>query len=69
LPDAPISKVVVVMDGGAKGIFQNSTNSCKGTHRLDVSFVGHNGKSHDAAPRLKAQCGGGSHKRKRHSRR
>jgi hypothetical protein len=61
-PDAPISKVVVVMQGGKKGLFVNSTNICKGRHRVAVSFVGQNGKTHDTSPALKAQCrkGGGN---------
>jgi len=56
-PDAPISKVVIEMQGGRKGLFQNSTNICKGKHRISVSFVGQNGKSHGLSPVLKAQCG------------
>lgn len=56
-PDAPISKVVIVMQGGKKGLFQNSTNICKGTHRMAIAFVGQNGKTHKITPPLKAQCG------------
>jgi hypothetical protein len=56
VPDAPIEQVVVNMQGGAKGLFQNSTQLCRGTHRLSVSFVGQNGKAHDISPKLKASC-------------
>jgi hypothetical protein len=58
VPDAPITKVVVSLQGGKKGLFQNSTNICKGAHRVSVSFAGQNGKAHDIEPQLKAQCGG-----------
>jgi len=44
------------MQGGSKGLFQNSTNLCKGTHRLSASFTGQNGKVHDIAPKLAAKC-------------
>jgi hypothetical protein len=56
-PDAPITKVVIDMQGGKKGLFQNSTNICKGNHRIEVSFAGQNGKVHKISPVLKAQCG------------
>ena len=56
VPDAPIEKVVISMQGGRKGLFQNSTNICKGTHRISVSFDGQNGKAQDVEPQLKAQC-------------
>jgi hypothetical protein len=63
-PDAPISKVTIQLQGGKKGLFQNSTNICKGRHRIAVSFVGQNGKAHKISPLLKAQCGKSSGKGK-----
>lgn len=57
LPDAPVSKVVLSMQGGSKGLFQNSTNICKGSHRMTVKMDGQNGKVHDTSPKLRAQCG------------
>jgi hypothetical protein len=72
-PDAPITKVVLEMQGGSKGLFQNSTNICKGQHRVNVRFDGQNGKVHKITPELKAQCkgkgGGKKHKRGGHKRR
>ncbi|MDX6602312.1 MAG: hypothetical protein QOF13_1514 [Solirubrobacterales bacterium] len=68
-PDAPVSKVVVVMQGGKKGLFQNSTNICKNSYRVVVSFVGQNGKAHKISPALEAQCGRGGGKGKHRSHR
>jgi hypothetical protein len=51
-PDAPVSSVVVSLRGGKKGLFENSTNLCKGTHRALASFTGHNGKQWDKKPEL-----------------
>jgi hypothetical protein len=65
-PDAPISKVVVAMQGGKKGLFQNSTNICKNSYRVAVSFVGQNGKARHLSPELKAQCGKGRGKKAKH---
>lgn len=58
VPDAPIEKVVITLQGAAKGLFQNSTNICKGTHRMSASFTGQNAKTHDIRPKLAAQCKG-----------
>jgi len=57
-PDAPVSSFVLEMQGGKKGLFENSTNLCKGTHRAEANFTGQNGKSHDTRPALKVKCKG-----------
>jgi hypothetical protein len=66
VPDAPISKVVVNLEGGRKGLLENSTDICRGRHRAQVKMKGHNGKLRDFATKMKARCGGSSH---RHARR
>ena len=58
VPDAPLSKVILTQQGGKKGLFQNSTDICRGVHRATLSLDAHNGKVHDAKPQLKAQCKG-----------
>jgi hypothetical protein len=65
VPDAPVTKAIVTLQGGKKGLFQNSTNICKGTHRVSLQLRGQNGKPYEAEPRLKAQCGGKSSGEKR----
>jgi hypothetical protein len=59
VPDLPVTKAIVSMQGGKKGLFQNSTNICKGTHRATIKLDGQNGKVHDTQPLVKAQCGKG----------
>jgi hypothetical protein len=45
VPDAPVSKFVLEMNGGKKkGLIVNSTNICKGTHKAEVRFTAYNGK-------------------------
>jgi hypothetical protein len=56
IPDAPLSKVVLEMQGGKKGLIVNSTDLCLGVHRADVRMSGHNGKSHKVAPAIRARC-------------
>ena len=56
VPDAPLRKAVVTMQGGRKGLFQNSTNICKGTHRATLKLDAQSGKVSDSRPKLVAQC-------------
>jgi hypothetical protein len=64
-PDAPVSTFTLTMQGGKKGLLVNSTDLCKGSHRAEVSFDGHNGKQKDFRPELKAKCGKSKKKPKR----
>lgn len=58
VPDAPVSKFVLEMKGGKKGLLDNSEDLCRAKHFADVRFVGHNGdRTHTRTP-LKAPCGG-----------
>ena len=50
VPDAPVSKVVVELFGGKKGLIVNSTNLCKGKHRATANLLGQNGKRHTLRP-------------------
>ncbi len=72
VPDAPVSKAIVTLQGAGKGLFQNSTNICKGTYRATLKLDAQNGKTHDTRPLLKASCpkkaNPGTKKHKRHRR-
>jgi hypothetical protein len=58
VPDAPIEKVVLQMQGGKKGLIVNSTNICRGKHRVDAPLTAHNGKRVTLQPLLRATgCG------------
>ncbi|MGN6201005.1 MAG: hypothetical protein ACTHNY_01180 [Solirubrobacterales bacterium] len=66
VPDAPVSKFVLKMQGGRKSLLVNSTNICKGKHPAIADFTGQNGKRDLFHPLLKgASCGKGSKKGKR----
>ena len=65
-PDAPLTKVLLKMQGQKKGLIVNSRNLCGSTNRANVEFSGHNGKQFDAKPALQPDCGG---KRKRNKHR
>lgn len=61
-PDAPVSEFTLEMQGGDKGLFVNSQNLCRGTHRFNAAFTGQNGKRTSLHPKLQVRC-------KRHSKR
>jgi len=58
VPDAPLTKLIVTAQGAKKGLFQNSTNICKGTHRATLKLDAQSGKVHDSQPKMVAQCKG-----------
>jgi hypothetical protein len=63
VPDAPVSKFVLEMQGGKKGLIVNSRNLCASKQRASVKFVGQNGKRVDLRPVVRASCGGKKRKR------
>ena len=67
VPDAPLSKVVVQMQGAKKGLIVNSTDLCAAPHRAILQMSAHNGKHRVLHPELKADCGS-SRKKKAHTR-
>jgi hypothetical protein len=60
--DAPVSKFVLEMQGGKKGLIVNSVDLCAAKHRATVKLTGHNGKRYNTKPELKAS---GCKKRKK----
>jgi hypothetical protein len=65
VPDAPLSKVVLSMQGGRKGLLVNSTDICRGKHRAKARLTGQNGKLHEAKPKVKANCKGNKRPKRR----
>jgi len=54
VPDAPVSKVIVSMQGGKKGLIVNSRNLCAAKNRATVELEGHNGKRRNLRPVVRA---------------
>ncbi len=64
VPDAPVSKFVLTMQGGGKGLLVNNTNLCKAKPRASVEFNGQNGKVANTNPLVSvAGCGKGGKKK------
>jgi hypothetical protein len=65
VPDAPVSKFVLTMQGGGKGLLVNNTNLCKAKPTANVKFDGQNGKAAETNPRVSvAGCGKAKAKKK-----
>jgi hypothetical protein len=56
VPDAPVTKFVLNMQGGKKGLLVNSTNLCLAKQRATTSFKGHNGRKRTLRPVVRAGC-------------
>lgn len=56
IPDAPLTKVVLEMEGGKKGLIVNSTSLCAARHRANLQLEGHNGKRLAINPVVGASC-------------
>jgi hypothetical protein len=57
VPDAPVSKFVLHMFGGKRGLIQNSRNLCRVSVVARVKMKAHNAKSHNFALPLATACG------------
>jgi hypothetical protein len=53
VPDAPVSRFVLQMQGGKKGLLVNSRNVCGSAYRATVKMDGQNNKAHDFRPVLR----------------
>jgi hypothetical protein len=64
VPDAPVSRFVLEMQGGKKGLIVNSEELCGARHRAKAAFTGQNGRRRVLHPVVKVRCGGGGKKGK-----
>ena len=57
VPDAPVSRFTLSLDGGKKGLLQNNTNLCAHALPTVVDITGQNGKTEDLSTNLQTPCG------------
>ncbi|HXS47149.1 MAG TPA: hypothetical protein VN756_06770, partial [Solirubrobacterales bacterium] len=57
VPDAPVTKFVLSMQGGKKGLVVNSRNLCAGKNKATAQFTGQNGVPYNFKPVAQAKCG------------
>jgi hypothetical protein len=56
VPDAPVTRFVLRMQGGRKGLLENSRNLCRSTNRASVKMDAQNGRTFDFSPKLANSC-------------
>ena len=56
VPDAPVSRFTLSMQGGAKGLLENSENICAKPQHAIVDFTAQNGKIDDFNPLIANSC-------------
>jgi hypothetical protein len=64
IPDVPVSRFVLEMQGGKKGLIVNSRNLCARQSKADAKLDAQNGKAYDFKPPVKPSCGGKAKKAK-----
>jgi hypothetical protein len=62
VPDAPVSRFVLKMNGGKKGLIENSANLCKRLGQATVQTQGQNGKPNDFDVTIGTSCRKGKKK-------
>jgi hypothetical protein len=70
VPDQPVSKFVLRMQGGKKGLLVNSRNICKSVNKVTANFTAQNGRTASLQPVLQNSCKKSAKKharQKRHS--
>jgi hypothetical protein len=59
VPDVPVSKFVMTLPGGKKGLLINSTDLCAKPVRAIIRIRAQNGKKINSKPKLRTPCGKG----------
>jgi hypothetical protein len=63
IPDAPVTKFVLKMKAGRRGVLVNAENLCRGKQSTTAKFIGHANRGWRLHPGLQVKCG---HKKGRH---
>jgi hypothetical protein len=63
VPDAPVSKFVLKLAGGKRGLIENSRDLCSFTPKAKVQMIGQNGKAATSNLKLDTSCGKAQRKR------
>ena len=68
VPDVPVSEFTLELEGGKKGLLENSENICRKPQHATAEFTGQNGKVHNIKPLVKNGCKKKPKKHKKHAR-
>jgi hypothetical protein len=57
VPDQPVSRFTLTMQGGKKGLLVNSRELCGSVQKATAKFTGQNGRTFQSRPVLRNSCG------------
>jgi hypothetical protein len=58
VPDVPVTKLTLQLQGGKKGLLTNSKDICAGNAgKAEATYTAHNGTAYTAQPQLQVRCG------------
>jgi hypothetical protein len=57
VPDAPVTRFVMSLYGGKRGLLVNSRNLCRSSRHAGLELVAHNGRSKSSSPLIATGCG------------
>jgi hypothetical protein len=57
IPDAPVTRFELKLNGGSRGLLENSKDLCEAKGRATLDLTGQNGRVHDTEPRVQVSCG------------
>lgn len=57
VPDAPVSRFVLQLKGGKRGLIENSKDLCRTKPKASVKTTGQNGKTFDFEQKMNVSCG------------
>jgi hypothetical protein len=57
VPDAPVSKFVLKLNGGKRGLLVNAENLCRKGQKAVARFIGHANRGWRLHPEVRAECG------------
>jgi len=56
LPDAPVTKFTMVLNGGKRGLLQNGQNLCQAKAPANARFIAQSNETAVAHPKLSVKC-------------
>ncbi len=56
VPDVPVSKFVMTLPGGKKGLLVNSVNLCEKPVKAIIKIKAQNGRKANSKPKLRTAC-------------
>jgi hypothetical protein len=66
IPDAPVSRFVMNLSGGKKGLLVNAEDLCTGSQVAHALFIGHNNVGVKLHPKLEVDCSRHHHRKREH---